>query len=433
MKKHLAVVSCPIDTYSGYGGRSRDFVKALIKSRPDWDIKVLAQRWGNTKTGYLEDHKEVNLASRVIGKLTTKPKVWIQITVPNEFQPVGDFNIGVTAGIETTVCHETWLQGINRMNLVLTSSEHGKRTFVETKYEQRDNNGNHKGTVELNKPIEVLFEGLDLNKYNTTSRDSNCKVVKTLDSIPEQFCYLIVGHWLSGDFGEDRKNMGLTIERFLTTFKSGLKKPALIIKTQSANSSLMDQKAIVKKINHIRELVGGTNLPNIYLIHGELKDSEINQIYNHPKVKTMISLTKGEGFGRPLLEFSAVGKPIIASGWSGHIDFLRSDLNLLVGGELTPVHQSAVMKDMILKDSKWFSASKEEARKAYKEVFKHYKKYLRNAKRQAMVTKKYYTLEKMEEKLTELLLKYVPNFPTELDFIAPEPKVIEIPKRPKNK
>ena len=169
------------------------------------------------------------------------------------------------------------------------------------------------------------------------------------------------------------------------------------------------------------------------LIHGELKDSEINQIYNHPKVKTMISLTKGEGFGRPLLEFSAVGKPIIASGWSGHIDFLRSDLNLLVGGELTPVHQSAVMKDMILKDSKWFSASKEEARKAYKEVFKHYKKYLRNAKRQAMVTKKYYTLEKMEEKLTDLLLKYVPNFPTELDFIAPEPKVIEIPKRPKNK
>ena len=49
---------------------------------------------------------------------------------------------------------------------------------------------------------------------------------------------------------------------------------------------------------------------------------EMNSIYNHSKVKAMVSLTKGEGFGRPLLEFSLSQKPLIVSGWSGHMDFL---------------------------------------------------------------------------------------------------------------
>ena len=29
--KNTFIVSCPIDTYSGYGSRSRDFIKALVK------------------------------------------------------------------------------------------------------------------------------------------------------------------------------------------------------------------------------------------------------------------------------------------------------------------------------------------------------------------------------------------------------------------
>ena len=93
MNKTLAVVSAPVDTYSGYGARSRDFIKALINSKPEWDIKILSQRWGNTKFGYLQDHNEVELAKRIIAKLESKPKIWFQITVPNEFQAVGDYNI----------------------------------------------------------------------------------------------------------------------------------------------------------------------------------------------------------------------------------------------------------------------------------------------------------------------------------------------------
>jgi hypothetical protein len=124
--KKTCIISCPIDTYSGYGARSRDLAKALINLYPDWDIKLLSQRWGNTRFGYLLDHNESDLVSRLIGSFEGTPDVWIQITIPNEFKASGKYNIGITAGIETTVADYTWIQGCNRMNLVLVSSKHSK-------------------------------------------------------------------------------------------------------------------------------------------------------------------------------------------------------------------------------------------------------------------------------------------------------------------
>ena len=166
MNKPLAVVSCPIDTYSGYGARSRDFVKALIKVKPEWDVKIISQRWGNTKFGYLGDHNEDDLISRIIPNVTSKPNVWIQITVPNEFQPVGEFNIGVTAGIETSVCDPSWIQGGNNMDVIFVSSNHAKDVLENSKFEMADkNNPNNKQMLQLNTKVEVLFEGIRLEAY----------------------------------------------------------------------------------------------------------------------------------------------------------------------------------------------------------------------------------------------------------------------------
>jgi hypothetical protein len=427
MSKLVAVISCPADTYSGYGARARDFIKAVIKSKPDWEVKILSQRWGNTRFGYLEDHNEKDLLKRIVPNISSKPDIWIQITVPNEFQPVGRYNIGVTACIETTLCHGSWIEGVNRMDLTLTSSNHGKIVFENSKYEIQDNSGEKRGVLELSKPVEVLFEGVDTTKYHTVKMPDNNSIVESLNSIKESFCFLIVGHWLQGDLGQDRKNIGLTIERFLTAFKFQQKKPALVIKTQASNSSLLDQSSILEKIDAIRKQVGG-NLPNIYLIHGELPDEDINLLYNHPKIKAMVSLTKGEGFGRPLLEFTTTGKPIIASAWSGHTDFLRKDLNLLVGGNLIEVHDSAVVKDMILKESKWFEADGDQAVKAYKEVYKKYNHYLVASKKQASVTKKYWTLDNMAETLDSILSKYVPNIPKKVELKLPSLSNIKLPE-----
>lgn len=240
MSKIKVVISCPIDTYSGYGARSRDLVKALLKS-DKYDVKILAQRWGNTRFGYLNDHNESELASLVIPQLTAKPQVWMQVTVPNEFQAVGEYNIGVTAGIETTICDPSWIEGLNRMNLNLVSSNHAKETFERSKFNIEEN-GQVRGVVELQKPVEVLFEGADLKKYFPTTSNFD------LSDIQEDFAFLFVGHWLQGDFGEDRKNVGYMIKAFLEVFKNKKKQPALILKTQSANASILDRDAILKRL-----------------------------------------------------------------------------------------------------------------------------------------------------------------------------------------
>jgi glycosyltransferase involved in cell wall biosynthesis len=378
MSKPICLVSCPIDTYSGYGARSRDFVKSLIKNKgEEWDIKIMAQRWGQTPWNYLDDNieEEADLKSRIIGALTMdltfQPDIWIQITVPNEFHPLGKFNIGVTAGIETTVCDPSWIEGCNRMNLNLVSSEHSKKVLQSSIFEQRNQAGKPMGKVELRQPVEVLFEGADLNKYFHIADEElpESDLVLDLDEIKENFCYLFVGHWLQGEFGEDRKNVGYMIKAFLEVFKNKKAKPALIIKTSQGAPSIIDRDRMLKKIEDIRKTVSGSDLPNIYLIHGDLTDEDINCMYNHPKVKAMISFTKGEGFGRPLLEFSVVGKPIIASGWSGHLDFLNTEFCGLVGGTLNNVHPSAQVPNLILPDSQWFKPDDNQVGHALTDVY----------------------------------------------------------------
>lgn len=426
MSKPTLVVSCPIDTYSGYGARSRDFVQSIIDS-DKYDVKILSQRWGNTRFGYLKDHSNTELTSRIIPRLTTQPEVWIQITVPNEFQKVGTYNIGVTAGMETTLCDPSWIQGCNKMDLVIVSSQHAKKTFESSKFDVQDDTTKQiTGTVELTTKVEVLFEGADVNKYTPLAFPTKID----LDGIDEQFCFLVVGHWLPGEIGEDRKNIGYTIKAFLETFKNKPtnKQPALLLKVQAGSgTSIMDREAVLDKIDAIRKTVKG-NLPNIYLLHGDMTDAEMNELYNHGRVKAMVSLTKGEGFGRPLLEFSLVNKPIIAPYWSGHTDFLSPEFVKFVGGNLTNVHPSAVVEKMILKESQWFTPNPIEVGKAFEDVYKNYAKYKELAKRQGYRSRTEFSYDNMKELVDRILSNHVPEFPKQVQLKLPQLNKIELPK-----
>jgi hypothetical protein len=429
MNKQYCVISCPIDTYSGYGSRARDFVKALYELKKDeWKIEILAQRWGATPWGYIKDHhEEWGWVESMINKtqqMHAQPDVWIQITIPNEFQPIGKFNIGVTAGIETTICDHTWIEGLNRMNLNLVSSNHAKQVFQGTSFEQKDQAGRTVNVLKLQKPVEVLFEGLDLNKYFHKEKLEKTELVTNLDQIKESFNYLFVGHWLSGEIGEDRKNVGLTIKTFLETFKDKKSKPGLILKCSGAGSSIMDRDQLLEKIDEIKKSVPAKDLPNVYLLHGELDDSDVNDLYNHEKVKAMINLTKGEGFGRPLLEFSVCKKPIIASNWSGHIDFLDKEFCCLVSGEIKQIHPSAVVQHMLIPESGWFSANMTEVKYYLKDVFENYDNYIDKAKRQSYRSKTQFSFDKMKE-LLSVNLEIVPK---KVELKLPALKKIELPK-----
>jgi len=415
--KPLFVISCPIDTYSGYGARSRDVVKALIEL-DKFDLKILPQRWGNCPWGFIENHEEEwgFLTPYILEnpQLPTKPQVWAQISVPNEFQALGEFNIGFTAGIETTVCHHSWIQGLNRMDLNIVSSEHAKKVFETIKFDQKNKN-EVVGVLELNKPVEVLFEGADITKYFPSKESKFAE----LDSIKEKFAFLFIGHWMNGDLGEDRKNVGLLIKLFYETFKNKKDSPALILKTSGAGASYLDRDKILSKIEQIKSSVEYDSLPNIYILHGELTDQEINNLYNHKKVKAMISLTKGEGFGRPLLEFSLINKPLLTTNWSGHTDFLDPKFTTLISGQLKSIHQTAVVPNILIPESQWFSPHVMETQQHLNNMFYNYKAYLKGSKLQYHKSKNNFSFDKMVLLLDNYLIKYLPTFVKNVIFKTP--------------
>ena len=428
--KPTFLISCPIDTYSGYGARSRDVVKAIIEM-DKYDVKILPQRWGATSWGFIEDHPEweflqTHLFTPPPNQPIQKPDIWMQITIPNEFSPQGHYNIGMTAGIETTLCKAEWIEGCNRMNMVVGSSEHTIQVLKNSKFTKSDKNTQQViENIALNTKTEVLFEGFNTNIYKKTSE------ILDLPEIKESFCFLFVGHWINGDFGHDRKNVGLLVKSFLETFKNKQNQPALIMKTSGGVVSYMDKEALLKKINIIKKTVKG-KLPKIYILHGDLLDKEVNELYNHPKVKCMVNITKGEGFGRPLLEFTQTKKPIIASGWSGHIDFLKPDMSVLLPGTLGDLHPSA-RNDWFVEGAKWFDVDTMALGKALKDMHKNYKNFIHGGKQQGNFANENFTYNKMKEKFSKILSENVVEVPKQIKLKLPNPKSIKLPKKPKLK
>jgi glycosyltransferase involved in cell wall biosynthesis len=398
--KPTLVFQAPIATRSGYGDHARDLLHSLYKL-DKFEIKVISTRWGQTPMDALNYdnpfHKWV--VDSIVPQITDKPDVYIQVTVPNEFQPLGNYNIGITAAIETTHSPLDWVHGCNRMDLIIVPSEHSKKSLVDTVYNEADNNTKQLiAQHRIQKPVEILFEGFDEMDFGT----DDFQYVSELDAIKEEFAFLFVGHWLRGDLGEDRKNVGMMIKTFAMAFKNEKVKPALVLKTSFAGFSVIDRENTIKKI---REVLGKDykSVP-VYLLHGDLTPSQMNGLYEHPKVKAMLNFTKGEGFGRPLLEFSLTGKPVIVSNWSGHLDFLKEGA-VLLEGELKEVHESAA-DQFLLKEAKWFNVNISKALTSIKDVYKNYEKYKKESIKLGKNNKKIFGLEKMTEGFNEILSRY---------------------------
>ena len=361
------VIASPVATQSGYGHHAREVITNIIEQRgSEWDVKLVSLPWGHTPMTY---PISVDLQLRIIPlPLQEQPDVWIQISVPNELQAVGKYNIGVTAGTEGNICPPEWIDKINAMNLVIVPSEFTKTVFEET--------AKHSNKVITTK-IEVVPEYFDEAVYT----NKEIETLSELDSIEESFAFLSVGHWLQGQAGEDRKNMSGLVHCFFNTYKDKKDAPALILKTSGATYSIMDRMDMENRINQLRAMFNTSKLPNVYLVHGELTDAEMNSLYNHPKVKAMVSFTKAEGFGRPLLEFSTTGKPIIAPHYSGQADFLKKDFICALPGAQTPIHASA-QNDFLIEGATWFTPDYGYAGKMMQEIQKNYKKWLELGKRQ---------------------------------------------------
>jgi len=403
MSKPLLVFQAPVATRSGYGDHSRDILKSLFEL-DKYDIKIVPTRWGNTPQDQINPQTDFGkkILENISVQIDKQPDIFIQVSVANEFRRVGKYNIGITAGVESTIAPQEFIQGGNQMDLIITPSQFTKEVLVKTSYDQVNKQTKQKvGQLKLEKPVEVLFEGVNTEVFNGKSTTS------LLDSVDTDFNFLFVGHWLSGDLGQDRKDVGMMIKTFCTVFKDLPKKqqPGLILKTSQAGFSVMEREGISNKIKEVTNQFGD-KCPPIHLVFGDLSESELNDLYNDEKVKAFLMFTKGEGYGRPLAEFATTGKPILVSKWSGHTDFLPEQNTVYLEGELKDIHESA-QNQFLLKGAKWFTVDYSKAAGKIFDVYKNYKNYLNNSKGLKTNIINNFSLPKQTEVLKGILEKYV--------------------------
>ena len=441
--KKLILMCAPFSSRSGYGDHARSIFYALHQTEK-YEIRLLDVRWGDTPRNFLQKdnpiHKPLLDAILIDKHLDRQPDVYIDIRIPNEFETFGKFNIGITAGIETNAVSSKWVEGCNKMDLVIVPSKHSKSGFTEVVYDKIQNLPDGKqekiGEFKVEKPIEVVFEGSDETIFKPLKvNEINKTILKEINTIvKEDFAFLHVGQWIKGGYGEDRKDIAKLIKVFIETFANKKKQPALILKTSGATFSIIDRDEILKKIEDVkRRFPKDWSLPNVYLLHGDLTDEEMNDLYNHPKIKCMVSFTHGEGFGRPLLEASMVGLPIIAPGWSGQVDFLDPNHTLFLNGKLEQVPGSAVWEDIIIPESKWFVIDEHHAYLSLKFIFENRNEAKEKAKQMMRDNRKKYTLDKMAELLNEVIDKYIKQLPSSVQLKLPKLKKIEKEKLPKIK
>ena len=386
--KKTVLVRGPALTQSGYGEHTRFVLRSLRKREDEFDIHILPTVWG--ETGWLLKAAK-HLEAKIPYDMT------VQVTIPNEWKPLAPLNVGVTAGIESNKLAPVWLEAANQMDKVIVVSEHSKNGFMSTVYKGQDAEGN---TAELRCSVPVEVIGYPVKIFDE---------VPSLDlNLDFDFNYLAVAQW------GPRKNLQNVIRWFVE--ENYDQEVGLIIKTSLKNNSIVDRgyaEILVK--NSIPDLPDCKC--KVYMLHGDMSESEIHALYRHPKVKAMVSLTHGEGFGLPLFEAAYSALPIIAPGWSGQADFLYTlpkttskknkkkkkamfaDVDYTIG----PVPPEAVWPGVIEKESMWCHPTEGSFKLRMRQLRKNYDKWLKKAQVLQSWVVEEFEYEKMHKKLSNAI------------------------------
>lgn len=362
MSKILVHLRAPLLSMSGYGVAARMWADYLMS---DDRFMVFAENipWGGCPFIHEQDLSDKDAMKRYYTAISNYERaeqqkqqynISIQITIPNEFSRRAQLNIGITAGIEVDRCTPQWVVKCNEMDLIIVPSKFSAEVLTETVY-QAEQNGEVK-YLKIVKPIHVIPHWFNKPKEIAPSK-FQFSTKKNL---------LFVGLWGNkGGFGEDRKNVSDLIRIFLDENKDN-SDAGLVLKTSIITNSPEDLHHTTNKIKQIK-----SNFPNvkckIHLIHQSLTEDEMWSLYDHKQIQGFISLTNGEGFGLPLLEAAACGKPIIATNWSGHLDFLREKNGFLpVKFELKEIPECQHWEGVMEKGSRWAKIDETDARKRIK-------------------------------------------------------------------
>lgn len=428
MSKTLCIIS-PVKTISGYGVHSRMIIKSLLsipKITENFEISLISTKWGSTPQTALksDDPEDAKILDLILPNnvLTFEPDVLIQISIPSEFKRFGKKFIGISAGTEASLSPIPFIHGVNATDLTIVPSNFTKDVLVQTIVEERNNATQQVvKSIKVDKPVEVLFEGIDTDVFDKSKIVPTKQLSEFLNGVKEDWCYLTVGHWINASLGNDRKDVGMLIHTFIRTFLNKKNRPALILKVSGAGFSIIERNEIIERINLIQQMFRDEGfsgkLPSIYLLNGELTPEEMNQLMNHPKVKAFVSFTHAEGYGLPFVEFATTGKPLIVTNYSGHLDFIKPEHSVLLPGKLVQIDPSAA-NEWLPKEGEWFRVDYNFAGQILRDVFENYGKYLEKSRKQPKFIRDNFSLEAMKVQLLELFEKY--------ELFQDEPKMMKI-------
>ena len=394
----------PVLTASGYGEHARQLLKSVLDSN-QFDVSVCNTKWGQTP--FLMDNEELTCKIReLVQKYETEKQVGmkydvaIQVTIPNEFQKLATVNIGVTAGIEVDRVSPEWIKKVNDVvDFVVVPSRHSAQAFGVS-YQTQDG-----GTLQIQKPVLVAAEGFDDAVFNTTSPLE----VKPLE-LKSEFNFLSVGLGFDKNFGEDRKNLGNLVKWFCETF-AGDERVGLVLKTSIVNNSLMDFETVKSRIQQVKAASNCGEFPRIQLVHGRMTKKELAALYRHPKVKAYVSTTHGEGYGLPIIEAAACGLPVIATNWSGHLDFLQlpdgKKRFVPVDVDLVEIPKSAVWPGVMEQGTRWANVKEDHFKTQIKKVSLSLDKPKEWATELAASLAKTHSQDKLGKQFVETLVKFI--------------------------
>ena len=214
------------------------------------------------------------------------------------------------------------------------------------------------------------------------------------------------------------------IKSFLKAFSNIPNAPALVLKTNGANFSVLDRHHTKKKIQEVKDMFKGVDLPNIYLIHGDFTIEEMSTLYNHPKIGAFITCTHGEGFGRPMLEASCCDLPVIASKWSGHMDFLTDSESMLIDGFVKEVPKSAIWKPIVIEPSKWFVVNEADVVRKIRTFHKKRKLIQKKASRLGKRNRREFSLKAMATEFNKIMDELLKGIPQQVGLKLPKLKKV---------
>lgn len=372
----------PVLTQSGYGVHSRQVARWLINLAEQGKIKLSIQSvpWGDTT--WLLDRSDLD---GLVGKLMDystgnlpKQDVSFQVILPNEWDSnLANYNVGMTAAIETDKCNPAWLNDLNRVSEVIVPSLHAKKSFTNT-----GNVTNNVTVIPESFPDDLRKDSKDVFDFET------------------DFNLLVFGQLTSPNPADDRKNLVKTLKVIIETFK-GKEDVGIILKSNAGRSTILDYKNMQGLVTQTLKSLGHDGTPKVYLLHGHLSDSDLRSLYCHEKVKGLVSLTRGEGFGLPMLEASACGVPIVATKWSAHTEYLTGDSYLKVKYNLEKINKSRVDGSLFVEDMRWAEADEKSAVECLEKLYKYYDVYKKRAVQHQGFIVENYSFDAISKKYSE--------------------------------